>query len=62
MRLIKSCNLSRRKSKGKIEDVIMKVDNVLFPVDFVVLEIKVDKDVPLILSRPFLVTVILYLM
>ncbi|KAL8462100.1 hypothetical protein ACS0TY_033253 [Phlomoides rotata] len=41
---------------GIIEDVLIKVDKFIFPVDFVVLEMKEDESVPLILGRPFLAT------
>ena len=34
----------------------MKVDKLIFLVDFIVLDIEEDKEVPLILGRPFLVT------
>ena len=47
---------SCRQAKGIIDDVLVKVDHILFPIDFVVLEIEEDKDVPLILGRPFLAT------
>ncbi|KAK6115837.1 hypothetical protein DH2020_008106 [Rehmannia glutinosa] len=42
--------------KGIIEDVLVKVDKFIFPVDFLVLDMEEDKDVPLILGRPFLAT------
>jgi len=38
-----------------VEDLLVKVDKFLFPVDFVVMDIK-DLDVPLILGRPFMKT------
>jgi hypothetical protein len=41
---------------GVVEDVLVKVDKFYFPVDFVVLDMDEDKDVPLILGRPFLAT------
>ncbi|XP_022852858.1 uncharacterized protein LOC111374418 [Olea europaea var. sylvestris] len=41
--------------KDIIEDVLVKVDKFIFPVDFVVLDI-LDEKVPLILGRPFLAT------
>ena len=34
----------------------MKVDKFIFPVDFIVLNFEVDKEVPIILGRPFLTT------
>ncbi|XP_027348121.1 uncharacterized protein LOC113859587 [Abrus precatorius] len=39
-----------------IEDVLVKVDKFIFPVDFVILDMDEDIDVPLILGRPFLAT------
>jgi len=41
---------------GIIEDVLVRVGEFTFPVDFVVMEIDEDKDVPLILERPFMKT------
>lgn len=42
--------------KGKIEDVLVKVDKFIFPVDFIVLDFEEDKVVPIILGRHFLAT------
>ena len=42
--------------KGIIEDVLVKVDKFIFPVDFVVLDMEEDKAAPIILGRPFLAT------
>ena len=42
--------------KGILEDVIIKVGKFVFPVDFVVINIEEDKQVPLLLGRPFLAT------
>jgi len=46
--------------KGEIEDVLIKVGNFIFPVDFIVLEtVPVDNargQIPVILGRPFLAT------
>ena len=41
---------------GVVEDLLIKVDKFLFPVDFVVMDIEEDVDVPLILGRPFMKT------
>ena len=41
---------------GIIEDVLVKVDKFIFPVDFVILDMEEDFDVPIILGRPFLAT------
>jgi hypothetical protein len=41
---------------GIVEDVLVKVDKFVFPVDFMVLDMKEDQEPPLILGRPFLAT------
>jgi len=41
---------------GVVEDVLMKVDKFMFSVDFVILDMKEDEEVPLILGRPFMKT------
>ncbi|KAG8478204.1 hypothetical protein CXB51_027988 [Gossypium anomalum] len=45
-----------RFPRGIIEDVLVKIDKFIFPVDFVVLDIEEDSNTPLILGRPFLAT------
>ena len=45
-----------RFPRGIIEDVLVKVDKFIFPIDFVVLDIEEDNNTPLILRRPFLAT------
>ncbi|XP_068503639.1 uncharacterized protein [Phaseolus vulgaris] len=42
---------------GIVEDLLVKVDKFLFPVDFVVMDIEEDVEVPLILGRLFMKTV-----
>ena len=42
--------------RGVVEDVLVKVDKFIFPVDFIVLDMEEDEDVPIILGRPFLAT------
>ena len=37
-----------------LKDVLIKVGKFVFPTDFVVIDIKEDKQVPLLLGRPFL--------
>lgn len=39
-----------------VDDVLVKVGKLIFPVDFVVIDIQDDKDVHIILGRPFLPT------
>ncbi|XP_073119742.1 uncharacterized protein [Henckelia pumila] len=47
---------SLKYPRGIIEDVLVKVDKFIFPVDFVVLDMEEDLDMPLIMGRPFLET------
>ena len=42
--------------RGILEDVLVKIDKFIFPVDFVVLDMEEDRDVPIILGRLFLAT------
>ena len=39
-----------------LKDVLIKVGNFIFPMDFVVIDIEEDKQIPLLLGRPFLST------
>ena len=42
--------------QGIIEDVLVKVDKFIIPMDFVVLEMEEDMEVPIISGRPFIAT------
>ena len=42
--------------RGIVEDVLVKVDKFIFSIDFIVLDMEEDHEVPLILGRPFLAT------
>ncbi|XP_023740975.1 uncharacterized protein LOC111889075 [Lactuca sativa] len=42
--------------RGVCKDILIKVDKLVFPVDFVVLDMEEDHKVPIILGRPFLNT------
>ncbi|XP_028220264.1 uncharacterized protein LOC114401884 [Glycine soja] len=46
------CSITR--PYGVIEDVSVKVKHLIFPADFVVIDIEEDADIPLILGRPFM--------
>ena len=41
---------------GVIEDVLVRVKQIIFPADFVVMDIEEDTYIPLILGRPFMAT------
>ncbi|GJS60745.1 alkaline/neutral invertase E, chloroplastic-like protein [Tanacetum coccineum] len=54
---IEMADRSMQSPKGIKENVLVKISNFVFPVDFVVLDIIEDKNVPIILGRPMLATV-----
>jgi hypothetical protein len=39
-----------------IQDVLVKVKDLVFPTDFMILDIQKDEEHPIILRRPFLIT------
>ena len=41
---------------GTLENVLIKVRKFFIPVDFIVLEMEEDAEIPIILGRPFLAT------
>ena len=47
---------SLKHPREVIEDVLVKVDKFIFPADFIVLDMEEDKEIPIILGRPFLAT------
>ena len=47
---------SLKHPRGVIEDVLVKVDKFIFPTYFIVLDMEEDKEIPIILGRPFLAT------
>ena len=51
---LKMANKTLAHPEGILEDVLIKVGKFIFPMDFVVTDIKEDKQVPLLLGRPFL--------
>ncbi|KAK5819402.1 hypothetical protein PVK06_024401 [Gossypium arboreum] len=53
---IQLADRSIKYPRGIIKDVLVKVDKFIFPIDFVVLDMDEDVEVPLILGRPFLAT------
>ena len=51
---LQMANMSMAQPKGILEDVFVKVGKVIFPVDFVVIDIEEDKHIPILLGKPFL--------
>ncbi|KAK5792870.1 hypothetical protein PVK06_033996 [Gossypium arboreum] len=53
---IQLADRSIKYPRGIIEDVLVKLDKFIFLIDFVVLDMDEDVEVPLILGHPFLAT------
>ncbi|XP_076928730.1 uncharacterized protein LOC143592785 [Bidens hawaiensis] len=53
---IQLADRSIKYPRGIVENMLVKIDKFVFPVDFVILDMDEDKNVPLILERPFLAT------
>ncbi|KAD7477475.1 hypothetical protein E3N88_00611 [Mikania micrantha] len=53
---IQLADRSVKYPRGIVENLLVKIDRFVFPVDFVILDMDEDKNVPLILGRPFLAT------
>ena len=49
-------NKTLAQPEGILEDMLIKMGKFIFSVDFVVIDIEVDKQVPWLLGRPFLAT------
>ena len=47
---------SLKHPRGVIEDVLVKVDKFIFLVDFIVLDMEEDREIPIMLGTPFLAT------
>ncbi|GJT74738.1 ribonuclease H-like domain-containing protein [Tanacetum coccineum] len=45
-----------KQPRGIAENVLVRIGKFIFPIDFIILDIPEDNDVPLILRRPFLST------
>ncbi|GJS10538.1 reverse transcriptase domain-containing protein [Tanacetum coccineum] len=53
---IELANKTTQFPKGITKNVMVKIDKVVFPVDFVILDMEEDHRIPIILGRPFLAT------
>ena len=49
-------NNSRKQAYGQVEDVLVKVEGLYIPADFIVLDTGKEEDESIILRRPFLAT------
>jgi hypothetical protein len=64
LRQLKKCyfdvsptDVAKKKPLGRINDVLIMVNNNLVPVDFLVMDVECNASCPIILGRPFLRTV-----
>ncbi|XP_021995820.1 uncharacterized protein LOC110893003 [Helianthus annuus] len=53
---IRLADRSIKYPRGFVENMLVKIDKFVFPVDFVILDMDEDSRVPMILGRPFLNT------
>ena len=51
---LQTANRTMAQPEGILKDVLIKVGKFIFPVDFVVIDMEEDKQVLLILGKPFL--------
>ena len=51
---LQMADITLAQPKGILEDVLIKVGKFIFLVDFMVIDIEEDKQVPLLLGRSFL--------
>ncbi|XP_061355338.1 uncharacterized protein LOC133299855 [Gastrolobium bilobum] len=54
--ILQLADRSTKQAYGVIEDILVKMDKFIFPMDFVILDIEEDTTVPMIFGRPFLAT------
>ncbi|CAN6453583.1 unnamed protein product [Victoria cruziana] len=61
---IQMADRSAKRSRGVLEDMLIKIEDLIFPVDFIVLDMEgvdADHQTPIILDRPFLATANMYI-
>nr|GEW88609.1 RNA-directed DNA polymerase, eukaryota [Tanacetum cinerariifolium] len=51
---IKLADRTIKQPRGIAENMLVRIGKFIFPIDFIILDVPVDDDVPLILGRPFL--------
>nr|XP_016472941.1 PREDICTED: uncharacterized protein LOC107794895 [Nicotiana tabacum] len=54
--LLQLADRTVKRPFGILDDVLIQVGKFVFPADFVILDCKVDKEIPIISGRPFLAT------
>ena len=53
---LQMADITMAQPEGVLEDVLIKVGKFIFPMDFVVMDMEEDTQIPLLLRRPFLAT------
>ncbi|XP_070030090.1 uncharacterized protein [Nicotiana sylvestris] len=53
---LQMADITMKRPLGIIDDVLVRVEKFILPANFVILDIEVDYEVPIILGRPFLAT------
>nr|XP_016507905.1 PREDICTED: uncharacterized protein LOC107825549 [Nicotiana tabacum] len=54
--LLQLADRTVKRPLGILDDVLVHVGNFMFPADFVILDCRVNEEIPIILGKPFLVT------
>nr|XP_016506505.1 PREDICTED: uncharacterized protein LOC107824269 [Nicotiana tabacum] len=54
--LLQLADRTVKKPSGILDDVLVQVGKFMFPVDFIILDYRVDEEISIILGRPFLDT------
>ncbi|XP_019252728.1 PREDICTED: uncharacterized protein LOC109231524 [Nicotiana attenuata] len=54
--LLELADRTVKRPTGILDDVLVQVGKFVFPADFVILDCKLDEEIPIILGRPFLAT------
>ncbi|XP_070017172.1 uncharacterized protein [Nicotiana sylvestris] len=54
--LLQLADRTVKRPSGILDDVLVQVEKFVFPADFVILDCRVDEEIPIILGRPFLAT------
>ncbi|GJU05712.1 hypothetical protein Tco_1122142 [Tanacetum coccineum] len=55
--LVEMADMKKKAPIGIVENVLVKIDKFLFPSDFVVIDMLVERNETMILGRPFLATI-----
>ncbi|XP_070052640.1 uncharacterized protein [Nicotiana tomentosiformis] len=54
--LLQLADRTVKRPYGILDDVLVQVGKFVFPADFIILDCRVDEEIPIILGRPFLAT------